>query len=117
VINSLSELPIIQRTYDLIRWYVPILNRLPRNHKFILGNRIVARLYDLLENLIQARYESNKLPRLESLNSQLDILRYQTRLLFDFDVISIERYEFAGKYLNLIGSELGGWIKQQRQKQ
>jgi hypothetical protein len=113
----LSELPIIQRTYDLIRWYVPILNRLPRNHKFILGNRIVARLYDLLENLIQARYESNKLPRLESLNSQLDILRYQTRLLFDFDVISVERYEFAGQHLNLIGIELGGWIKQQRQKQ
>ena len=109
MINSLSELPIIQRTYDLIRWYVPILNRLPRDHKFILGNRIVARLYDLLENLIQARYESNKLPRLESLNSQLDILRHQTRLLLDFELVSIERYEFAGQHLNLIGSELGGW--------
>jgi hypothetical protein len=117
VINSLSELPIIQRTYDLIRWYVPILNRLPRDHKFILGNRIVARLYDLLENLIQARYESNKLPRLESLNSQLDILRHQTRLLLDFELVSIERYEFAGQHLNLIGNELGGWIKHQRQKQ
>jgi len=35
-----KELPIIQRTYDLIRWYVPILNRLPRNHKFMLGDRI-----------------------------------------------------------------------------
>jgi len=28
-----NELPIIQRTYDLIRWYVPILNRLPRDQK------------------------------------------------------------------------------------
>ncbi|GEM_PF-5300943 len=24
----MSDLPIIQKTYDLIRWYVPILNRL-----------------------------------------------------------------------------------------
>lgn len=113
----MSELPIIQRTYDLIRWYVPILNRLPRDRKFMLGNRIVAGLYDLLENLIQARYESNKLLRLESLNSQLDILRHQTRLLLDFELVSIERYEFAGQHLNLIGNELGGWIKHQRQRQ
>ncbi len=112
----MSELPIIQRTYDLIRWYVPILNQMPRNHKFMLGDRIVARLYDLLENLILARYETDKLSRLESLNSQLDILRHQTRLLLDFNILSIERYEFAGEHLNLIGSELGGWIKQQKQR-
>jgi hypothetical protein len=29
-----DELPIIQKTYDLIKWYVPIVNRLPRDHKF-----------------------------------------------------------------------------------
>jgi hypothetical protein len=28
----MPDLPIIQKTYDLIRWYVPILNRLPRDH-------------------------------------------------------------------------------------
>jgi len=31
------ELPIIQMTYDLMLWYVPILNRLPRDHKFTPG--------------------------------------------------------------------------------
>ncbi len=35
----MNELPMIQKTYDLIKWYVPILNRLPRNHKFLLGDR------------------------------------------------------------------------------
>jgi len=52
----MEELPIIQKTYDLIKWYIPILNRLPKDHKFMLGDRIIARLYDLLERLIQARY-------------------------------------------------------------
>jgi hypothetical protein len=32
-----EEWPIIQKTYDFIKWYVPILDRLPRNHKFLLG--------------------------------------------------------------------------------
>ena len=33
-----TELPIIQRTYDLILWYVPRLNKLPRNYKYALGH-------------------------------------------------------------------------------
>jgi hypothetical protein len=37
----MSDLPIIQKTYDLIKWYVPILNRLPRDHKLLLGDRII----------------------------------------------------------------------------
>jgi hypothetical protein len=52
----MSELPIIQKTYDLIKWYVPHLNKLPRDHKFNLGNRIITELYEFLENLIKARY-------------------------------------------------------------
>lgn len=109
----MTELPIIQKTYDLIKWYVPILNRLPRAHKFGLGDRMTRGLYDLLEGLIIARYAKDKRSQLEQLNSRLDILRHQTRLLLDFELIAIQRYEYAGKQLNAIGSELGGWIKQQ----
>jgi hypothetical protein len=77
----MSELPIIQKAYDFILWYVPILGRLPRDHKFNLGDRIVTGLYEILEKLIVARYTQEKLPLLTSLNVQLEILRYQTRLL------------------------------------
>ncbi len=80
----MEDLPIIQKTYDFVKWYVPILNKLPRDHKFLLGNRIVSNLYNLLERLIRARFARDKLPLLESLNSELDLLRYQTRLLLDF---------------------------------
>jgi hypothetical protein len=112
-----SELPIVQKTYDLIKWYIPILNRLPRAHRFALGERIVNNLYNLLEGLIQARYaKSDKLARLQSLNTQLDILRYQTRLLYDFQLISAERYQYINQQFNDLGIELGGWIKQQQKR-
>ncbi|BBD55732.1 unknown protein [Planktothrix agardhii NIES-204] len=112
----MEELPIIQKTYDLIKWYVPILNRLPKDHKFMLGDRMINCLYDILETLILARYSAEKLSYLESLNSQLDILRYQTRMLLDFQLISLDRYEFAGQQINDIGTDLGGWIKQQQNR-
>jgi hypothetical protein len=113
----MEEIPIIQKTYDLIKWYVPILNRLPKNHRFLLGDRMVTGLYDFLEQLIKARFEKNKLARLENLNSQLAILRYQTRLLLDFQQMEVRRFEYVSKLINEIGAELGGWIKQQQEKQ
>jgi hypothetical protein len=113
--KKMEELPIIQKTYDLIKWYVPILNKLPQDHKFTLGNRIVEGLYDFLDQLIVARYSKSKLEILKGLNSKIDILRYQSRLLFDFRLIKVERYEHISKLLNEIGQELGGWTKHQQQ--
>lgn len=110
------DLPIIQKAYDLVKWYVPILNRLPRNHRFTLGDRIINGLYDLLEGLILARYSRDKLATLQNLNVRLDLLRHQTRLLVDFELMETKRYEYVGKLINDIGTELGGWIRQQRQR-
>ncbi len=113
----MKELAIIQKTYDLIKWYVPILNRLPRDHKFNLGDRMVSSLYTLLEEFLTAQYSRQKLSRLESLNIRLTTLRYQTRLLSDFGLMKEKRYHYALKSINGIGGDLGNWIKQQRQKE
>ncbi len=96
---------------------MPIIERLPKIHKFTLGDRIINQLYDLLEGLVKAKYAKDKLPQLESLNTQLDILRYQTRMLLDFEKMSVERYEYAIKIIDEIGTELGGWIKKQRDRE
>ncbi len=112
----MNELPVIQKTYDFIKWVVPILNNLPRNHQLLLGTRIATELYELLEGLLKARYAKEKLSQLGKLNTKLDILRYQTRLLYDFDLISVKRYEYINQQLQGIGVELGGWIKQQKQR-
>ncbi len=114
---ELKELSVIQKTYDVIRWYIPIIEHLPKMHKFSLGDKIVNGLYDLLENLIKAKYTSNKLDKLETINVKLDILRYQTRLLLDLELISLKRYEYASQITNEIGVEIGNWIKKQRQKE
>jgi hypothetical protein len=79
----MTELSIIQKTYDLIRWYIPHLNKLSREHKFALGERITQGLYGLLEALIRVRFAHSKAEQLQAINTELDVLRYQTRLLFD----------------------------------
>jgi hypothetical protein len=111
-----EELPIIQRMYDLILWYVPRLNKMPRDYKFLLGDRIQTGLYHLLESLIRARYTTDKVPLLERLNTELEVLRYQTRLCRDFDLLDVRRYEHVSGLINAVGENLGGWLRQQRKK-
>jgi hypothetical protein len=107
----MRELSIIQKTSDLIKYYVPIITRFPKDHKFTLGDRLINRLYDLLEGLIEAKYAKNKLEKLKQLNIKLDIIRHQTRFLLEFELINRKRYEYIIKLIDAIGIELGAWIK------
>jgi hypothetical protein len=109
-----AELPIIQRVYDLILWYVPRINKFPRDHKFVLGDQMQRTLYGILNGLIRARYRTEKVDLLETLNSDLEVLRYQTRLCKDFELLDVRRYEHVSKLINGVGKDLGGWIRQQR---
>lgn len=51
-----EELTVITKAYDLILWSCNHTSRFPRNHRFVLGERIERNLYDLLETLIRAKY-------------------------------------------------------------
>ncbi len=46
-----EELVVITKTYDLILWSCNHTSRFPRQHRFVLGERLERNLYDLLETL------------------------------------------------------------------
>ena len=60
-----DELVVITKTYDLILWSCNHTSRFPRNHRFVLGERMERNLYDLLEILIQAKYSKQQRVRPE----------------------------------------------------
>ena len=111
-----AELPIIETCLDLIRWFVPLLNRLPRQHKFGLGDRLTSNLYQLLEQLVQARYAQAKLPILEPLKAQIVVIQLQIRLLHQFHAIELHRYEHASRLITEIAKQHSGWLLQQRRQ-
>jgi hypothetical protein len=79
-VSRAEELVVITKTYDLILWSCHHTGRLPRNHHFVLGERIERNLYDPLETLIQAKYTRDRKALLEAANLKLEILRFQVRL-------------------------------------
>ena len=75
-----EELVVITKTYDFILWSCSHTGKFPRNHRFVLGERLERSLYDLLETLIEAKYSRGRLPLLQRANLRLEILRFQMRV-------------------------------------
>jgi len=71
-----QELIVITKTYDLILWSCNHTSKFPRNHRFVLGERIERNLYNLLETLIAAKYTKNRQRLLEEANLALEVLRF-----------------------------------------
>jgi hypothetical protein len=55
-----QELIVITKTYDLILWSCNHTSKFPRNHRFVLGERIERNLYNLPETLIAAKHMKNR---------------------------------------------------------
>ena len=85
--------------------------QIPRNQRFVLGERIERSLYDLLEILIRAKYTRDRDVLLGRANLLLEILRFQMRLAKDLQCLKTESYGFATKAINEIGKLVGGWRK------
>ena len=106
-----EELTVITKAYDLILWSCNHTGKFPRNHRFMLGERIERNLYDLLEILIRAKYNKQRQELLEQANLVLEILRFQMRLAKDLQCLKVESYGFAGKAIDGIGKLVGGWLR------
>ena len=108
-----EELKVIQKLYDHIKWISPIINRLPRDRKFTIGDRILNKLYDILELLIEAKYTtaSKKMEILKRVNILLETVRFYQRLLRDENLWSKKRFTYAFENVNTIGQNLGAWMK------
>ena len=106
-----QNLPIFEKTYELILWLYLTVNKFPKSQRFVLGQQIEKTFLEILEGIIQANQEKNKLPYLKKISVELDKLRILIRLSKDLKFISIRQYKFAAEKINEIGKMLGGWIK------
>ena len=101
----------ITKTYDLILWSCNHTSEFPRNHRFVLGERIEWNLWAARNaNRRQVHQESSTLagrgkPNLES-------LRFQMRLAKDLQCLKIESYAFAAKSIDEVGRLVGGGLRQ-----
>jgi len=106
-----DKLIIFQKIYDFLLWLYPIVNRIPKSHRLVLGKHIEK----LGVNLLLHSVKANKNRELErqtiqaQMTDDLDELRILIRLTKDLRFISITQYRYASEKLNEIGKMLYSW--------
>ena len=108
------NLSIFEKTYELILWIYPTVNKFPKSQRFVLGQKIEETVINILEGIILANQEQNKSFKLRKISVELDKLRIFMRLSKDLKFISVKQYGFVSEKINEIGKMLGGWMKSSR---
>ena len=109
--NSTEPAVVVQRAFDLSVWLIRKVEKFPRSFRFSVGERLIARVLDLLEALTEAAYSANKTPLLERANRLVNALRLLLRLAVELQLLGADSHEFASQKLEEIGRMIGGWTK------
>lgn len=104
------EVPVaVERCHELLRWFLPIVDRLPRSRRYGLGSLIEARLLGVLEQLVSASYLRDKRALLVEANRQLSVVRHLWRLCLELGLVGNARYQHGAELIVELGRQIGGW--------
>ena len=109
----LNDLIIYQKLYDTILYIFPILNRFPKNQRFVLAQQIQNTLLNAAQLIVEANLRRNKNETLFQLDVELSQARLLIRLAHDLNLLSHRQYGQMAERLSEVGRLLGGWRKQQ----
>jgi len=107
-----EQSPIFARTYDFVKWLIPLTVSFPRHQRFVLATAMQHAALGLQERLIAAVRLPNTLEHLRLADVELDKLRFYLRLSADLGYMSLGQQRHAGQMLSDIGRLLGSWQKQ-----
>lgn len=108
----MAESPIFVKTYDLIHWLVPRTLKFPREHRFLLVERIQTRAFDLQRALlfaVKAASPSETAKALQRADVELAELKLSLRLASDLTLLDAHGYAHVARLTDEIGKLLGGW--------
>ena len=113
-----DELQVIDRTYELLKWFLGRLAKFPRAHRYGLGQQIEQRLYAVFDGLLRAKYGTGVDTReaLTNVNLELESLRMLCRLAHELGMLPHKSQEYAAREMIEIGRMVGGWLRQQQRK-
>lgn len=105
-----DELQVIDRTYELLKWFLGHLQKFPRSHRYGLGQQIEQRLYAVFDGLLRAKYAGagDKSASLAEVNLELESLRMLCRLAHDLGMLPHKSHEYAVREMIEIGRIGGG---------
>jgi hypothetical protein len=109
----MSQLPqVVEQCHQCLLWLIPAIDKLPRNRRFTLGEKLENAMLEVLALTTEASYHKQKIPLLQQANQKLAVARHLWRLCYELKLIDKRRYLFGCDMVVNIGRQIGGWRKQ-----
>ena len=108
---ELTDVKVINDTYQLLKWLLPIISKYPRNFRYSLGVRIENSLYELLEFLQTAYHSQEKLKHLAAASNKLEHMRLLIRLSHEMHLFDSKIHHALIEQMENIGKQVGGWMR------
>lgn len=111
-----DDMVIFTRTYDLLEWLMPKLERFPRAQRRAVTRRLMDAALDFHEALHDARSQggSTRKKHLRQADAALDKLRTYLRLAHHWRWLSDGQYAHVSRMVAELGRMLGGWIRAEK---
>lgn len=114
--HAQDDLPIFVLWTAFLEWLLPTTGKFPKSVRFTFANRIDNLALDVIEDLIEARFRTDKLQILKRADLKLEKIRILLRLCHNLRYLSTKGYEYASRQLAEAGRMLGGWIRHKESK-
>lgn len=105
----MKQSPIFTRTYDFLRWLIPVTVQFPRQQRFVLAQALQNEAIQFQNLLIEAVYAPIPAEKLKEADAELNKIRTHLRLCRDLALLSPGQYQHVAKMVTEIGKLLGGW--------
>ncbi len=112
----MKQSPIFTRTYDLLRWLIPVTIKFPREQRFVLAEAAQTTAFAWQKQLIEAAYSPTPHARLREADATLTLLRTYLRLCSDMGLLTSGQYAHVSRMVDELGRLLGGWLESTKEK-
>jgi hypothetical protein len=108
-----NEIPIFKKSFELYKLFYALRVKIPKPDRFTIWQKCENSIIGLFVHLLAAGNlaKDAKLPSLEAMSAELNLLRIFLRLAKEVKTINNAQYVELEKNIDEIGRMLGGWIK------
>ncbi len=109
---SIKDLVLFQKTYDYFLWIFPLINKFPKNQRFVLGQDMEREILTLIKLIHYFQKTSEKRQYiLERISLHIDMMAIHIRLAKDLHFISVRHYGMGCDKINELGRLVTGLKK------
>jgi hypothetical protein len=110
------DIPIFKKAFELYKLLYSYRNGIAKQDRYTLWQKMENFSLEVIEGILLASSlpKSAKLPILEKVSLNLNILRMFVRLAKEVMILDNQKYIILQENINEMGRMLGGWIKSTR---